>query len=433
MLFQLTTEGRELLNYDPAGIPITRTVFGSDFGYTLDLEPTGIRGSVVLENDTTWDPTIMDNNTLRYTIFLASGLPTLVFGEVALYSRDTLVAVGMSPIQIVKLGPAAGEDGYEVRIDIFIDTDSDLRYVTADVVNSRDFNSFPRFPTVDLLIPPSLSDHNVFLIYGYKLYQQPFLAYTDATGCWSFSTKPQLYFRGSIKDIGDHALSSEDVQGVYNGDPTHLVLQFVTGAQRGFCRTVTKVINQGQSFQWNSALKIHPEPGDEFRVVGPLTATDDMIGGQSLLHIFTSYNDTVFIRDEDDTVREILSYYNLCNRVLRLESAVYTPPKPALELQIVQGVVTIDCSYDHFHLEMVTDVTKIKFKNLTTPTKVCLIDITQGEFGNKKIDFTGSNVNTTISSAPYIPSTEPGILDQIGLKTIDGGESWTLCYVKGEE
>ena len=162
----------------------------------LFRSPTGIRGSVVLENDTTWDPTIMDNNTLRYTIFLASGLPTLVFGEVALYHYDTLVAVGMNPIQIVKLGPAAGEDGYEVRIDIFIDTDSDLRYVTADVVNSRDFNSFPRFPTVDLLIPPSLSDHNVFLIYGYKLYQQPFLAYTDATGCWSFSTKPQLYFRG---------------------------------------------------------------------------------------------------------------------------------------------------------------------------------------------------------------------------------------------
>lgn len=437
MLFQLTTEGRDRLNSDPAGIKITQTIFGSDFGYTLDLEPTGIKGEVVIQNDTTWDPTIMDGNTLRYTVFLAAELATLTFGEIALYSNGLLIAVGVNPTQLVKLGPMQGDDGFELRVDIFIDTDSDLRYVTADVVNSRDFNSFPRFPTVDLLIPPGLNDHNVFLIYGYKLYQQPFLAYVDATGCWSFSTKPQLYFRGTVTDIDDEAMYSLNGEGLYNGDPTHLVLQFVTGKQRGYCRTVTKVIGQGGqgiSFQWNSALLERPEPGDQFRVVGPLTATDDLIGGQSLLHIFTSYNDLVSIRDEDEAIREILSYYNLCNRVLRLEQTVYAAPKGVYELLITNGEITVDCSYDHFHLELVTNVYKVNFINQTTQTKVCLIEVIQGEFGGKTLlDLESSGIKSVISSAPYIASVDPGIMDEVGLKTINSGESWALVYVKGEE
>lgn len=272
MLLQLTSQGRALINAEPVGVQITRVDFGDSFNYAVDDDPTGLDGDIVYVSNTAYQPRIVNTNSIRYTVVLDKTVASVTFGEMALYSGSTLIGVAVSPTQIHKIGPGGGEDGADLRLDVFVDAGGSERYAQVEVVSSRQSNSFPRYSVPDSLQPPAKNQNNAYVIYGQTENDIPYFAFADPTGKWSFSAKPQVYFEGTVESINSLGLQATGLTGSYSGPDTDLVLQFVSGAQRGYCRLLTDVLNTG-GFMWNTPLLELPEVGDNFIVLGPQQAS----------------------------------------------------------------------------------------------------------------------------------------------------------------
>jgi hypothetical protein len=269
MLLQLTDAGRALIDSDPIGVVITRCDFGNGFNYALPSNPTGLTGTLTYSGNVAWEPVVVDANTLRYSLFMAAALPSFSFGEFALYNFTTLVGVAVNSVIINKIGPGSGNSGEDMRLECYIGTTTGQNYAVVDTVASRMTNVFPRFSVPDYLVPPSLNENNVYLIYGTRETDVPYLAFSDPTGKWGFSGKPVKYYEGVVSAFGTYGIEYSTLTGVYVGDDTELVIQFVSGVARGYCRQVTAMTLDG--VEWNTAFvgSIVPEAGDEFVIMGP--------------------------------------------------------------------------------------------------------------------------------------------------------------------
>jgi hypothetical protein len=266
MLFQITAAGRALLEADPTGVVVTRSDFGSAFNYVPANEPVGLQGSIVYTTNAVFSPSIANLNTLRYSVFIPGPAGPFTFGEVALYVGSTLFGVGAQVIPIVK---TVGDVDNQYRLDVFVDTAPGSRFASFEVVSSATRNFYPRVSSVDSLVPPHLDGNNAYVVYGTPQVGQGFLAYSDPTGAWTFSSKPHVWFQGAIDSIGPQGLQSDDLLNAeYVGTLTDLVIQFITGAQRGYCRKVTGLTTAG-AVLWNTDMLVLPEVGDQFIIQGP--------------------------------------------------------------------------------------------------------------------------------------------------------------------
>ena len=271
MILQLTTAGVALLAANPSHVILTRADFGSAFNYTLPPNPTGITGSLVYSANVVWNPEIVDPNTLRYTLILPPDIASFNFGEVALFSGSTLVGVAVNATVLDKIGYGDQSDGETLRLDFFIDLSTGQKYAVVEVLSGRTVNSFPRVQTVDMLVPPAINENNAYIIYGTTETSLPFLAFADPTGKWGFNTKPQVYSTGTITSVGAYGLQSSNFSVVYPGPVSDLVIQFVSGTQRGYCRTISSIITHG--IVWTIPLGELPSAGDSFVVLGPQSAS----------------------------------------------------------------------------------------------------------------------------------------------------------------
>lgn len=266
MLFQITAAGRALLEADPTGVVVTRSDFGSAFNYVPANEPTGLQGSVVYTTNAVFSPSIANLNTLRYSVFIPGPVGPFTFGEVALYVGSTLFGVGA---QVYPVNKTVGDVDNQYRLDIFVDTAPGSRFASFEVVSSATRNFYPRVSSVDSLVAPHLDSNNAYVIYGSAQVGEGFLAYSDPTGAWTFSNKPHVWFQGAINSIGPQGLQSNDLLNAeYVGTLTDLVVQFITGSQRGYCRKVTGLTSAG-AVLWNTDLLVLPEVGDQFIIQGP--------------------------------------------------------------------------------------------------------------------------------------------------------------------
>jgi hypothetical protein len=268
MLFQITTAGRALIAANPSGVNITRAEFASGFNYVPSADPTTLHGSVVYTANAVFAPEVVNANTLRYTVFIPGPVGPFTFGEVALYAQDVLFGVGA---QVTSITKTAGATDNAYRLDVFVDLLAGQNFASFDVVSSATSNFFPRVPSVDALVAPHYDTNNAYVVYGTPQAGEGFMAYSDPTGIWTFSNKPHVWFSGSVTSIGDMGLLSNELVGAtYNGNYNDLVLQFITGALRGYCRKLTEVTTNGQ-FIWNTLLleKTRVVPGDLFVVSGP--------------------------------------------------------------------------------------------------------------------------------------------------------------------
>lgn len=279
MLFQLTTAGKALLDSQPTTTNVTKVELGSGVGYTLPSNPSGLTGSAVYTTFPTIRPTIIDANTIRYEVFLAKTVGNFQFGEMALWSNSTLLGVGVSSALITKTMTAGGNDGNEIALDAFCDLTPGQRYNTADVdVNS--LLTLPTLPLPDYLTPPAVNDRNVYVMYSTAGNQQPYLAIADPTGRWSFTSKPVARYQGHVTTIGDLGMTSSDITGSYGGVAADLVIEFISGAQRGYCRQLSSL--SGGTIQWNTPLGLHPAVGDAFIVLGPQDTVASGGGGPEI-------------------------------------------------------------------------------------------------------------------------------------------------------
>lgn len=270
MIFQLTTAGRSYLTTNALLSRVTRIDFGSSFNYTPASNPTGLTGSVVFTaSSLTFDPVAVDANTMRFTTLVANSVAQFTFGEVALYNGATLLGVGASPVQIVKTNAVGGAD---YRFDLYVDTQSTLTLASWQVVSSATRNFFPRIQSVDSLISPAFDTNNAYVIYGDGDYNSAYLAYSDTTGRWTLSAKPRVWFQGVITSINNLGASAAEFTATgYNGTASDLVIQFVSGAQRGICRRLSNLTNG--TVQWSTTLLAQPAVGDQYVVLGPTTGS----------------------------------------------------------------------------------------------------------------------------------------------------------------
>ncbi len=268
MILQLTDAGRALLDADPVNVIITRADFGDAFNYTLPPNPTGLSGAQVYSANVVWYPQIVDANTLRYSLRLGAEIPSFDFGEIAFFSESTLVGVAANVILLSKIGPTYIQ-GRQFNLDFFIDLAAGQKYAVGDSISTT--LSLPRVSVPDKLIPPSLNENNAYIIYGKAESDLPYLAFSDPTGKWGFSSKTQVYVTGTIADVGTYGLQSFDMSflEVYAGAVTDLVVQFSSGAKRGYCRSVSS--RAGTAIVWTVPLIELPEVGDSFVVLGPQT------------------------------------------------------------------------------------------------------------------------------------------------------------------
>lgn len=273
MLFQLTSAGRSLINSNPTGVNITRVDFGSDFNYTVSSTPTGLQGTTVYTSNLVFAPAIDTPNTLRYTVLIPYSAGPFNFGEIALYSGSTLFGVGSQPTATVK---TVGQPGNDFRIDVFVDLLNGQHFASFEVVSSDTQYYFPRVPSVDALVAPHFDTNNAYVVYGTAQPGEGFMAYSDPTGIWSFSSKPHVWYAGTVNTIGAQGFQSNNLLGVnYNGDVTALVVQFLTGALRGYCRKVVELTTAG-GVRWNTDLLdfAKVQQGDEFIINGPQTSVN---------------------------------------------------------------------------------------------------------------------------------------------------------------
>ena len=277
MQIQLTSAGQALFDAEPAGIAITRVDFGDGFNYAPAPDPVGLQGDVVYQSNVVSTPLIVDPSTLKYLVRLGKEIATFQFGEIALYNEDTLVGVGVSPTLITKAGPQPGSDGNVTQISFYVDTNQTLRYAMADIETTG--VGFPTVSVPDFLRPPKKNSPNAYVINGVTVDAIPYFAFADPTGKWSFSTKTQVYHEGIVVVPGTFGTSFDLTQSTaYTGDVNDLVLQFVSGPLRGYCRVLTMLNIGDEALSWNTPLGILPNVGDEFIIVGPPAAAG---GGSS--------------------------------------------------------------------------------------------------------------------------------------------------------
>lgn len=268
MLFQLTPEGQNLLENDPFSTILTRVVFGSESGYTLTPPLSGVRGNVVHEGDVVWAPTQVENDVVKYRVFVDAQVPGFKFGEIALYAGSVLFGVGVSSSEIEKVGPGTGTDGQPVVIDVFVSVSTGDQSAVANVGAS--LGAFPTINTVDHLNPPHGSEFNSYIVSG-SGGDPAFLAFADASGRWGFSRFPQVRVQGTVVTASPYAIQfSESGSSGWNGPATDLVVQFVTGRQRGRVRRLSAF---GPDYcQWITPMADVPNAGDEFIILGPQTS-----------------------------------------------------------------------------------------------------------------------------------------------------------------
>jgi hypothetical protein len=277
MRFNLTTSGKALLDANPTTLVVTRIDYGSAYGYSLPTNPTGLTGSVVHTSSVFVYPHIVDANTISYPAFLSKTVGPFSFGEAALYVGATLFGVGVSDALITKTATVGAVEGGEINLDFFCDLQPGQRINTAEqTVNSQ--LVLPSVPLPDLLTPPAVNEKNVYVIYSAENSEQSYLAFADPTGKWGFSNKPSVKFQGTVDSAGSLGIESLDITGSYSGVATDLVIQFVDGPQRGYCRVLTT--KSDGTLMWNTPMAELPNQGDAFVVFGPQSGSTGSGGPQ---------------------------------------------------------------------------------------------------------------------------------------------------------
>lgn len=264
MLFRLTLEGQALLDQYPEGFTITSVVLAEDANFSLDPLPSSYTGDVVFTLTRNIPAKVLDANTLVYTVLLDAELPTMTFGNLALYSGATLVGLAVSNSLLTKVGPDGGVDGQPLPLNVFVDLEGSERF---GAIDSGQSNSFARVATPDQLRPPAKNGDNAFVVYGLTALDTPYFAFADPTGKWGFSSKTRVAYTGQVEGAGPLGLMSSSAVGSYPGEATDLVLQFVTGPLRGYCRQLTLL--ELPTIQWSTPLAILPLVGDSFIIVSP--------------------------------------------------------------------------------------------------------------------------------------------------------------------
>ncbi len=267
MLFKFTAAGDTLFRSNPSTFTIDKVVLGSSFGYTLADPPTDIQGSEVYTSIAVLSRTVIGPNTIRFVKLLDRTVGDFDFGEVACYSGSTIVAVGVNPTPIEKTSDDV-EEGNSIGLNIFLSNSNEDAYGFLQLTNSTSNLAVSQINQVDYLNPPYDGEPNIYVINGLTPDDIPCLAFSDSYGRWNFSSKPEIYYEGTV--FGTATFTAIDIETPHAVDflsASQHYLQFISGELRGHVRQLTSI--GSDFFSWNTPFTSLPQEGDEFIIVGP--------------------------------------------------------------------------------------------------------------------------------------------------------------------
>lgn len=102
---------------------------------------------------------------------------------------------------------------------------------------------------------------------------------------------------------------------------------------------------------------------------------------------------------------------------------------PVIDLEIIGGVITINCLYDQFYLYLNAHVNNVVYVNVD-PAETILIEIEVAPPGGWTITWPASV--QPVTGVPYVVSVRAGAVDLVGLTTNNGGIVWRMTYQQPE-
>lgn len=286
MQLRFTVAGKALFDINPSAFTCTRLVLTDAFGYVLPDPPAVLVGTPVYDVTAPLPKEVVNTNTLRFIKLLDNSVGSFSFGEAALYSGATMVAIGVNPTPIPKVAASGAENGNYLTLNFFLSYSNTNSYGFVKLGNSDSRLQLGQVQSLDYLNPPYEGDPNVYIVNGLTPTDTPCLSFSDVYGRWAFSNRPLTYFTGTVSNAVSLAVDIAAPHGVDFETATDYVLQFVSGQLRGYCRQLTNI--GADFFAWNTPLLDLPSVGDQFIVTGPQTGS----GGPSAPQYLT-------IKDED--------------------------------------------------------------------------------------------------------------------------------------
>ena len=268
MNLQITNAGASLIQSATGPITMDSYVLGSDYNYIPAPTDTGIRGTQVASG-TPSAPAAINANIIKYSIYLDYNAGPFEFGELAISSGGTVVAIGASTELIEKI--AAGLTvGNSIRIDIYLSmvgTNYDMWF---DLAESNNSFRVAILDSPDRLPVSSDATPNMYILQGAANDQSPLLAYTDRNGLWNFDVY-QYSNAVEASVIGFSSTSITIALGSYVDAMTpeyfgQVIIEFVTGRLYSICRYVRTAIVSGSTatISFDTPLAITPLIGDKF-------------------------------------------------------------------------------------------------------------------------------------------------------------------------
>lgn len=275
MYFVLTTAGQHYLETHQGILPVLSSFsLGSGSNYLPSAEQTFLLGGIVYTGVPSL-PVAINQNILRYTLFVDYNVPAFSFGEVILYVDGNIpFAVGTSSSLIVKSQLTSSSQGSSLSIDCYIPSSVATGYYPyAELANSSNELMLQSAGAIDLLPQANSAVPNVYSVVSAASDRQSTLAISD-NALWSISDYTQYTQAIPVSGFSSFYLDFEfnpssplaiPNPGSNYGD---VVIQVVEGRAVGtvrVVRTYQEILNT-RRYTFDTPLQNLPSMGDNVRI-----------------------------------------------------------------------------------------------------------------------------------------------------------------------
>lgn len=275
MYFVLTNAGKAYIENHQGILPVLSSFnLGSGSNYLPSAEQTFLLGTIVYSGVPS-APTSINQNVIRYTLFVDYNVPSFSFGEVILYvDGNTPFAVGTSSSLITKSQLTSTSQGSSLSIDCYIPSSVATGYYPyADLANSSNELVLQNVGSVELLPQASAAVPNVYSVVSPASDRQSTLAISD-NALWSVSDYTQytesVTITGTSSFYIDLDYSSASPLAIPNPGSNYgdVLIQIIDGLAVGtlrVARSYQEILNT-RRYTFDTPLQQLPQAGDRVRI-----------------------------------------------------------------------------------------------------------------------------------------------------------------------
>lgn len=275
MYFVLTTAGQQYIADHQGVLPVLSSFkLGSSANYLPSESQTALVGAQVYTGVPS-APSSINQNVIRYTVFIDYNAPTFSFGEIILYlPGEVPFAIGTSSTLILKSQLDGVSQGSSISIDCYIPSSIATGYYPyASLANSSNELMVQSVGSLDQLPPANEAVPNIYSVVSAASDRQSTLAVSD-NALWSISEYTMYTESALISAFGTFSidLPFNPQQPLAIPDPGleygEVLIQLIDGRGVGTVRVVRnyeEILNI-RRYIFDTPLQILPVVGDSVRI-----------------------------------------------------------------------------------------------------------------------------------------------------------------------